>query len=109
MVTLFPTCITDFFDDNRSVKLLLDYSNKDYATTLNKIPGLNDLVKSLHPKTDEDERLLLMEFVLHGLAEYSFLSKYPLDTGIEFKDMMSSMLSESDEDDDDFQELRDII
>jgi magnesium chelatase subunit I len=51
-----------------------------------------------------------MEFALHGLAEYSFLSKYPLETGIEFRDMMSSMLAETDDDeDDDFHELRDII
>ena len=103
-------CITDYFDENRVVQLLLDYSNKEYESTLENIPGLNELVKNIHPKAGKEERLLLMEFALHGLAEYSFLSKYPLETGIEFRDMMSSMLAETDEyEDDDFRELRDII
>ncbi len=101
--------ITDFFDDSRTVELLLDYSNKDYEYTLESIPGLKKLVQKLHPKAEKEERLLLMEFALHGLAEYSFLSKYPLETGIEFRDMMSSMLTETDDDEDDFRELRDII
>ncbi|MEJ2055237.1 MAG: hypothetical protein P8X42_15075 [Calditrichaceae bacterium] len=101
--------VTDYFDENRTVSLLLDSSNKEYAAALEKIPGLGDLIKKFNPKSGREERLLLMEFALHGLAEFSFLSKYPLETGVEFRDMMSSMLTESDEDDDDFRELRDII
>ena len=102
--------ITDYFDENRTVQLLLDYSNKDYESTLDIIPGLKKLIKDLHPGASKEEQLLLMEFLLHGLAEFSFLSKYPLETGIEFRDMMSSILTEADEEeDDDFRELRDII
>ena len=37
-----------------------------------------------------------MEFVLHGLAEYSKLSKSALDTGTRFKDLLSSMFSIDD-------------
>ena len=33
----------------------------------------------------------MMEFVLHGLSEFSQLSKHPLQSGFEFKDLMSSM------------------
>ncbi|HES59424.1 MAG: hypothetical protein JW956_14690 [Calditrichaceae bacterium] len=102
--------ITDYFDENHAVQLLLDYSNKDYESTLENIPGLAEVIKKIHPKAGKEERLLLMEFILHGLAEYSFLSKYSLDTGIEFRDMMSGMMTEADEEDeDDFRELRDII
>ena len=32
-----------------------------------------------------------MEFVLHGLAEYSMLSKNLLTTGLRFKDLFSSV------------------
>jgi magnesium chelatase subunit I len=32
-----------------------------------------------------------MEFVLHGLAEFSQLSKSGLERGVEFKDLMSGM------------------
>jgi len=34
-----------------------------------------------------------MEFVLHGLSEYSKLSKNQLDEGLEFKDLFGSMLN----------------
>jgi magnesium chelatase subunit I len=41
-----------------------------------------------------------MEFILHGLAEHSLLSKLKLESGIQFKDMLSSMFTlKPDEDD----------
>jgi len=46
-----------------------------------------------------------MEFALHGLAEYSLISKHNLTTGHQFKDLLSSMFTlskdvrEEDEDD----------
>ena len=83
---------------------------KALVKVLNSIQGLSELIKKIHPSVNKDEKLLLMEFALHGLAEYSFLNKYPVESGIEFRDMMSSMFSEAEEDDDDdFQELRDIV
>ena len=101
--------IIDWFDDEREVELLLDYTDKKYQRTLESVPGLSNLVKKLHPGAKDSDRLLLMEFALHGLAEYSFLSKYPVETGIRFKDMMSSMLLNSEDQDDDYQDLRDIV
>jgi len=35
--------------------------------------------------------VLLMEFVLHGLAEYSQLNKDYLDGGVAFADMLGSL------------------
>jgi magnesium chelatase subunit I len=35
----------------------------------------------------------MMEFALHGLAEFSMLSKNNLEKGLEFKDLLSSMFS----------------
>ena len=34
-----------------------------------------------------------MEFVLHGLASYSLISKKTIEGKIEFKDLMGSMLN----------------
>jgi magnesium chelatase subunit I len=34
-----------------------------------------------------------MEFVLHGLSSYSLISKKILETSVEFKDLMGSMLN----------------
>jgi len=56
-----------------------------------EVPGLHALVKKLHPKLVESQQLLLMEFVLHGLAEYSQLSKNYLQGGIGFTDMLGSL------------------
>ena len=40
-----------------------------------------------------------MEFMLHGLAEFSLLSKNHIEFGLQFKDMLSSMFTFSEEDD----------
>ena len=39
-----------------------------------------------------------MEFALHGLAEYSMLSRHKLERGMQFKDLLSSMFSMPGED-----------
>jgi magnesium chelatase subunit I len=55
----------------------------------------------------EKEREFFMEFALHGLAEYSQLSKKLLDTGLQFKDLFSSMFDMGGETDEDFEEEED--
>ena len=42
-----------------------------------------------------------MEFLLHGLAEFSQVSKTYLENGYEFKDMFNSLFSSSFDDEDD--------
>jgi magnesium chelatase subunit I len=68
---------------------------------LNKIPGLDEVVKKYLPNLNKSTELLYMEFLLHGLAEFSLLSKFKLEHGIQFKDMLSSMFTMSAEDDED--------
>ncbi len=41
----------------------------------------------------KQETAFLMEFVLHGLASYSLISKKIFETKIEFKDLMGSMMN----------------
>ena len=91
--------IIEWFGDGFTLDLINDLKAKDYESGLNAVPGLADLVKSKHPKVNAHEQLFLMEFVLHGLAEYSKLSKSALDTGTRFKDLLSSMFSMPDLDD----------
>ncbi|MCL5028811.1 MAG: magnesium chelatase [Bacteroidetes bacterium] len=92
--------ITNWFSKGNSVDILNSVSDQDYENALMSVPGLKELVKKYHPKVDEKTQLLLMEFVLHGLAEHSMLSKFKLESGIQFKDMLSSMFSMNDEEDD---------
>lgn len=71
------------------------------------MPGLKDLVKKFHPNLIESQQLILMEFILHGLAEFSQLSKGFLDNGFAFADMFNSLFNmEPDEDDIDLDDDR---
>ena len=98
--------IIDWFNEGNTVDLLNESSNAEYRKSLENVPGLKKLVQKLHPKISADEQYFLMEFVLHGLAEYSLLSKHLLQTGMQFTDLFSSMFSENPlaglEEDDDY-------
>jgi len=94
--------ITRWFGRGESLDLLADLSEKAFREKLNKVPGLRALIKDFHPKVTEEQRYLLMEFVLHGLAEYSLLGKASLvsGSGTQFKDLLSGMLNMPEDDDD---------
>ena len=55
--------------------------------------GLYGFVKKYFPHANEKENALLMEFVLHGLAAYSLISKKVIEGKIEFKDLIGSMMN----------------
>ncbi|MBL0742464.1 magnesium chelatase [Chryseolinea lacunae] len=98
--------IANWFGDGNTVDLLHDSSQADFEQKLKAIPGLLDLVNEFHKDQDAVLKLFLMEFALHGLAEYSLISKHNLTAGLQFKDLLSSMFTlprpgqEEDEDDD---------
>lgn len=93
--------ITDWFGDGEQVDLLNDATNQEYKNTLYTIPGLSELVKSKLPNLNENDHVFMMEFALHGLAEYSMLSKKFLEKGLQFKDLLGGMFSMPKFDDDD--------
>ncbi|MEH0157928.1 magnesium chelatase [Limibacter armeniacum] len=92
--------LLDWFEEGEGVDLLNDASNKVYSDTLKGIRGLSGIIKKKYSKATEAEQLFMMEFVLHGLAEYSMLSKKMLVSGVHFKDLFSSMFSLPGEEDD---------
>jgi magnesium chelatase subunit I len=57
------------------------------------VDGLHALVKKYFKLANEREAALLMEFVLHGLAAYSLISKKVVEGKIEFKDLIGSMVN----------------
>ncbi len=98
--------ISNWFGDGNTVDLLHDMPQADYERALKNVPGLAALVKEFHKGKDAETQLFLMEFALHGLAEYSLISKHNLTTGHQFKDLLSSMFTlprpgEADDDDHD--------
>jgi magnesium chelatase subunit I len=98
--------IADWFGDGNTVDLLHDMSNADFEKALKSVPGLSDLVNEYQKGKDQPAKLFFMEFALHGLAEFSLISKHNLTAGHQFKDLLSSMFTlpkpqDQDDDDDD--------
>lgn len=84
--------ISSWFDKGNSLNLLFHTKDEDKIQQLYKVDGLHALVKKHFKQANEKEAALLMEFVLHGLAAFSMISKKILESRIEFKDLMGSML-----------------
>jgi magnesium chelatase subunit I len=92
--------ITDWFGNEHTLDILNDFNASEYEKALNSIPDLKELVKKYHGSADSKLKLFLMEFALHGLSEYSMLSKHRLSKGLQFKDLLSSMFTMPEPDDD---------
>ena len=82
-----------WFQKGNKIDLLSNLSNNEYKKKLKLIPGLFDVVNTHFPKDNAETKILLMEFVLFGLSEHSLLSRYRLENGIQFKDMLSTMFT----------------
>ncbi|GAA4803393.1 magnesium chelatase [Olivibacter ginsenosidimutans] len=94
--------IIDWFTTGNKIDITDNLDNASYKKILNHVPGLKDIVKAFHKGLSENQLLLLMEFVLHGLAAYSQLNKNTLEGGFAFSDMFGSLFNASfDQDDDD--------
>lgn len=85
--------IIRWFDNGNAVEDFLNVPDKDKLVQLYKVDGLHALVKKHFPRANDLENALLMEFVLHGLAAYSLISKKVIENRIEFKDLMGSMVN----------------
>ena len=101
--------VTQWFSDGNTLDLLAEISNNEYEKQLRSVSGLLELVNEFQKDQDPATKLLLMEFALHGLAEYSLLSKHHLERGLQFKDLISGMFNmpgreeeDPDEDEDTF-------
>ncbi|MDR7128648.1 magnesium chelatase subunit I [Algoriphagus sp. 4150] len=93
-----------WFGEGNELDILVSQADKDYKSALHSVPGLEEVVIQLVKNLPEKEKEFFMEFALHGLAEFSQLSKKVLDTGLQFKDLFSSMFDMGAGDVDDFEE-----
>ncbi len=101
--------IIRWFDAGNHLDLLMDSKDETRIHNLYKVDGLYAFVKKHYPQANEMQQALLMEFVLHGLAAYSLISKKTIEGKIEFKDLIGSMMNLGDmnlggEEEDDFDE-----
>ncbi len=99
--------ILEWFGSGNTLDLLNEASNENYRRELRKVKGLENFVQSTFKNLTENEKFLMMEFTLHGLAEYSQLSKKMLTRALQFSDLLSGMFNTKDfgkfdDDDDEF-------
>jgi magnesium chelatase subunit I len=92
--------IRAWFSAGHSVELLNDASEADFRKELDSVAGLSKLVDTLG--VAEEDRYVLMELALHGLAEFNVVNKEYLESRFSFRDLLANML-EDDFEDDDFQ------
>ena len=92
--------IINWFAKGNVLDILNTASGNHYKTSLDKVPGLKEIINKYFKNQEEPAKSLLMEFLLYGLSEYSLISKFRLESGIQFKDMLSSMLTFGNEEDD---------
>ncbi|MGB3076566.1 MAG: AAA family ATPase [Chitinophagales bacterium] len=85
--------VVNWFNEGNKVDILQNEPQASYEKSLLFVKGLNELVKVYFPRATKQEQLFMMEFALHGLAEFSQLSKHRLETGIQFKDLLGSMMN----------------
>lgn len=85
--------IISWFDKGNQINIPFNTKDEQKLQLLYTVDGLHALVKKYFAGANELQTGLLMEFVLHGLASYSAISKKLFETKIEFKDLFGSMMN----------------
>lgn len=100
--------IIHWFAAGNTINLEDGLSLEEYVKALESVPGLKTVIKQFHPKLSKNQDTLLMEFLLHGLSEFSLINKSLLDKGFGFDDMFNSLFSSEfkDGEDDDYNDDR---
>ncbi len=99
--------VIDWFGKGNDLVLMQNETDETYRNRLYSVDGLYAAVKQFYPDAEEAQAALLMEFLLHGLSEFSLISKKGVEAGgYNFGDILGSMININfnDEDDDDDEE-----
>ena len=84
--------VLDWFAAGARIDLSDDMLDKEYAESLEKVPGLGPVVDEFLPQKTPATRAAAMELVLEGLHQHSLLAKEELATGSSYSDMLGIML-----------------
>src|SRR5690606_32959964 len=85
--------ITAWFDKGNHLNLMFNNSDEEKIQLLYNVDGLHAMVKRFFPKASAKETALLMEFVLHRVSSFSMIRKKLLESTIEFKYLIGSMMN----------------
>ena len=84
--------VINWFSSNE-LNLLNDLSEEKFYQELDQVENLKSLINEKFNTLPEDGMYLMMEYLLHALSEYSYLSKTQLEKSFQFGDLLSSMFS----------------
>ncbi|MEO8376436.1 MAG: magnesium chelatase [Candidatus Sumerlaeota bacterium] len=87
----------DWFENGNTLEIDTNMSHRDFSTLLHGVDGLEAIVKTMAKPANENEKLLLMEFVVEGLHQNFLLTKRIEDARIKYTDAVSFMMNESTE------------
>jgi magnesium chelatase subunit I len=86
--------VIDWFGRGNDLLMLNEDSDEGYRNSLYQVDGLYACVKQFYPDVSEEQTALFMEFVLHGLSEFSLISKKGVEGGgYNFGDILGSMMN----------------
>ncbi len=91
--------IIGWFNDGNQLYITNTTSDMEYEKMLLEVTGLQEFVEQNIGKQTKHNQLFMMEFVLHGLAEFSQISKTNDVAGPIFKDIMSGMFNAGNDSD----------
>ncbi len=96
--------VIQWFEKGNKLQLNRDMKDHEKEEELNKVDGLKELVIKYNKEIKGMERILFEEFILHGLAAFSLISKKMVDTDTEFGDLLNTIMNlggDTDEDEPD--------
>jgi magnesium chelatase subunit I len=85
--------IINWFNEGNFIELTDFTTDNQYEMSITQVSGLEQIVRKHYNHANKQEQLVLMEFVLHGLAAYSQISLVKTDGQVQFKDIMGSMMN----------------
>lgn len=88
--------ILEWFTVNE-LDLPQDATAEEYAQALHEVSGLRKVVNHYAPGLSANDERLMMEFVLHGLGEFSLLNKAIMERSIGFSDLFNNLFSEDED------------
>lgn len=84
--------IVRWFAESDGIELPDELPDADYRQALDQVTPIRELIQQYQPDTRPEDVYFLSEFVLWGLTLYSKLSKYRVDSGLQFQDNFQGYL-----------------
>lgn len=86
--------VVNWFLQESNFELLDEFTEEEYASQMNRITPLTELLDKYHPDMLEQDKNFLKELVLWALVEFKKLSKKRFSEGFTFNDLVNGYWSD---------------